>query len=100
MFTAHSETFSGHCVYGLTAIAALSYATKLGGGYPSAIPIAWLQVTSLTVRLIYSCSKSSARTRLSWNKIVLLGLFYPTTAASFAKASSVICVSVKALLNN
>ena len=39
LLTGHSETFSGHYVYGLTVIAALSYATKLDGGFPSAIPI-------------------------------------------------------------
>jgi len=59
----------------LTIGEGLSYSTKLGGGFPTAIPILWLQVTSSTMRLISSYSKSKARMRLGSNRIVLFDLF-------------------------
>ncbi len=71
LFNAHLETFSGHCVYDFTGILGLSYVTKVGGCSPTVIPITWLQVTSSTMRLISSYSKSRARMRLSSNRIVL-----------------------------
>ncbi len=67
LFTTHSETFSEHCVYGSTAVVVSAYATNLGGGIPGpyTIPIAELHVTSSTVRLISSDSKSMPNIRLS-----------------------------------
>ncbi len=77
LFTGHSETFSGHSVYDFTGVVGSSYLTKSGGLSCTAIriPITELQVTSKTVPSISSYSKSKAKTRLSANRIVLLGLF-------------------------